>query len=320
MFSVVIPMYNSSKTITPVVEEIKQEFQRLQLENEYEVILVNDCSPDNVLAVATQLAQEDSKVKVLNLAKNAGQTNAMLAGYKYANGDYIINMDDDLQTPGNEIGKLISTLLDGDYDVVFARYNDQKESKFRLFGSNLNCKMAEIMVGKPKNIRSNSFFIMRRFVRDEIIQYANRYPYVYGIIFAVTSKIANVDITHRSRAIGKSNYTLGKLISIWMNGFLNFSIKPLRMAITAGFIISVISAIVAIILFISRLVNPVADNALGWTSIILTIIFFSGIQLVFIGVLGEYLGRLYISASKLPSYVIRNKINFEEKGQEHEKN
>ena len=307
--SIVIPLYNSEKTIAPVVRELQETFPKIP-NKEFEIVLVNDCSADDVLSVAKRLAVEDKRIRVLSFAKNKGQATAMLAGYTYATGEYIINMDDDMQHPGYEIGKLIDTLEEGDYDVVFAKYTEQKESWFRRMGSNINCKMAEHMAGKPKNIRSNSFFIMRRFIRDEIIKYQNGNPYIYGIIFAATSKIANVETEHRERAVGRSGQTLGKLLGLWLNGFLNFSIKPLRASTALGFLIAGISLIIAIILIVIRLGNP--NVPLGWTSTILAIMFFAGVQLVCIGVVGEYLGRMYISASKLPIYVIREKIGFED--------
>lgn len=315
MFSVVIPLYNSSKTIELVIDELIKEFSLLGI-FEYEIVLVNDGSKDNVLDIAKNLANNNKKIKVIDLAKNSGQTNAMIAGYQNASGEYIINMDDDMQTPGNEIGKLISALEENDLDVVFADYITHQESKFRLFGSYLNQKMAEIMVGKPKDLKTNSFFIMKKYVANEIVKYKNNYPYIYGIILAITDKVGNVKVNHRKRENGESNHTLKKLVSLWLNGFLNFSIKPLRIATASGFIISVISAIVGIVLFINRLVNP--GGVLGWTSLILAIIFFAGLQLVGIGILGEYLGRLYISSSDLPTYVIRDKVNFEQYCKESE--
>lgn len=306
MVSIVIPLYNSSNTIRFVVEEAITELHKLEI-REYEFILVNDGSKDNVLDIVRDLANKNNRIKVIDLAKNSGQTNAMIAGYRYAKGDYIINMDDDMQTPGNEIGKLISAIEQNDLDVVFADYISHKESPFRLFGSFLNRKMAEVMVGKPKNLSTNSFFIMKRFVCREIIKYKNNYPYVYGIILSVTDKIGNVKIHHRERTNGKSNHTLHKLLALWLNGFLNFSVKPLRIATATGFVISALSAVIGLLLLINYMLHP--GGVAGWTSLILTIIFFAGIQLVGIGILGEYLGRLYISSSNLPTYVIREKIN-----------
>jgi len=307
--SVVIPLYRSENTITPVIEEIKQELNRIKIED-YEIILVDDCSPDGVLQKVKKIAEGDRRVKVISLARNIGQATALMAGYRYARGDYIISMDDDFQTPGSEIGKLIDELETKDLDVVFARYPQIRKSRFRTFGSHVNHKMAEIMVGKPKGVRINSFYIMRKFVRDEIVQYKNNYPYHFGIIFAATSRVGNVDTLHRPRMEGKSGYSLHKLLSLWVNGFLNFSAMPLRVSTIMGFVIAIFAAIAAIWVIVSRLINP--EVPIGWASTVITVLFFSGVQLVSIGLLGEYLGRLYISSSRLPTAVVRETVNCED--------
>jgi len=218
-------------------------------------------------------------------------------------------MDDDYQTPGNEIGKLIEALETKDLDVVFARYPKRKQNLFRRFGSLVNHKMAEIMVGKPKGLNTNSFYVMRKFVRDEIVRYESNYPYIGGVIFAVTGNVGHVDTEHRDRLEGKSGYSLRKLLALWVNGFLNFSAKPLRVSTTFGFIIAAAAAVAGGWIAISRLLNP--DAPVGWASTAVIILFFAGVQLVSIGVLGEYLGRLYISNSKLPTAVVRETVNCE---------
>ena len=319
--SIVIGLYNSENTIEDVLKEIDNTFSGNKMYY-YEVILVDDHSPDGVFGLVKDIASRDSRIKVVHLSKNAGQTNAVIEGYRYATGDFVVEMDDDLQMPAAEILNMLKVLEEGDFDVVFARYLEQKENAFRRFGSRLNNKMTEIMVGKPKGIRVNSFFVMRRFIKDKIIQYSNNYPYLYGIIFAVTNNVANVDVTHRERTNGKSNYTFKKLFGLWLNGFLNFSVKPLRLAIHFGILITMISFLVILILIIERILGP--TQAVGWTSLMVTMIFFSGIQLVFIGVLGEYIGRMYLSSSSLPRATVKETINCEESlsnedGQKEEK-
>lgn len=306
--SIVIGLYNSEKTIEAVLEEIKGAFIKSD-KYIYEVILVDDFSPDGVYALVKKIAEQEKNIKVIHLSKNAGQTNAVMEGYRYASGDFIVEMDDDLQMPADEILHMLSVLEEGNYDVVFAKYPQQKESAFRRFGSKVNNKMTEIMIGKPQNIRINSFFVMRKFVKDEMIRYSNNYPYLYGLIFAVTKNVANVPVEHRARTNGKSNYTFKKLFNLWLDGLLNFSIKPLRLSIQLGFFITIISFIIAVILLIQRLTGP--TQAMGWTSIMITIIFFAGVQLMSIGLLGEYIGRLYISASGLPRSVVREEVNCE---------
>ena len=306
--SIVIGLYNSSKTICDVIDEITEEFKKLN-KYDYEMVLVNDFSPDNVYDVVKELAKTNDRIKLINLAKNAGQTNAVMTGYKYATGDYIVEMDDDFQMPAYEIGRMINELEEKDLDVVFAKYKEKKESGFRVLGSKINSKMTEIMIGKPKDITINSFFVMRKVVRDVMVQYNNNYPYLYGIIFASTSRIGNLEVDHRPRTNGKSNYTFKSLLSLWINGFLNFSVKPLRIATTAGMIIVAVSFIYAIYVIIRRLFFPTGN--IGWTSLIVAIIFFAGVQLISIGIIGEYIGRLYLSASNIPRTVVRETINVE---------
>lgn len=308
--SVVIPLYNSENTINYVIDELESELPKLS-HLCYEIILVNDCGPDNVLEVVKKRAAENSNIKVLNLAKNVGQTLAMFAGFEYASGDYIVNMDDDYQTPGYEIKKMVAKLEKENLDVIFAKYEQQKQSAFRRLGSRINAKMAEAMAGKPKGLRSNAFFVIRSFVKDEILKYKNNYPYVFGIIYACTCRIANVYTDHRPRKEGKSNYSFRRLFGLWANGFLSFSIKPLRLCTAIGSIIAAISCVIAIVLIIGRIHNP--DAPLGWTSTIVVIMFFAGVQLISIGLLGEYLGRLYISSSNLPRYIVRESYNIEKK-------
>ncbi len=181
-----------------MVDEIKEIFAA-QSEYDYEIVLVDDHSPDKVYSVAKNMAKEDSRIKVIYLAKNVGQTNAVIEGYKYAKGDYIVEMDDDYQMPGYEIPRMVKELEQGNYDVIFAKYPEQKESLFRRIGSKINNRTSAWTVGKPKDIRVNSFFIMRRFVKDAVVQYSNNYPYIYGIIFAITQNIANIEVEHREK-------------------------------------------------------------------------------------------------------------------------
>ncbi len=304
--SIVIGLYNSEKTIQNVIDEITLVFST-QKKYTYEIILVDDYSPDGVYELVKKIAKEDQRIKVLHLSKNVGQTNAVMEGYRYAQGDYIVEMDDDMQMPAAAILDMLHMLEEGNYDVVFARYPEQKESAFRRFGSKVNNKMTEIMLGKPRDIRINSFFVMRQFVAQEMIKYTNNFPYLYGIIFAITKNVANLDVDHRERTNGKSNYTFRKLFGLWLNGFLNFSVQPLRFAVRLGATITIVSFIIAVILIIQRLFGD--TQAIGWTSTIVVIIFFSGVQLLGIGLLGEYLGRLYLSASKLPRATVRETIN-----------
>ena len=216
--SIVIGLYNSEKTIQDVLDEITFVFSK-QTEYLYEIILVDDYSPDGVYEFVKKIAKEDTRIKVLHLSKNVGQTNAVMEGYRYAQGDYIVEMDDDMQMPASAIPDMLHMLEAGNYDVVFAKYPEQKESAFRRFGSRINNKMTEIMLGKPRDIRINSFFAMRKFVAQEIIKYANNYPYLYGIIFAVTTNVANLNVVHRERTV---KLHISKIVWVVVEWFSKF--------------------------------------------------------------------------------------------------
>ncbi len=313
--SAVIGLYNSEKTIGDVIKELKEAFSESS-KYELEMVLVDDHSPDNVYQLVKGIAKEDKSIKVIHLAKNSGQTNAVIEGYRHATGEYIIEMDDDLQMPAREAVRMVEHLEENDYDVVFAKYADQKESFGRRLGSKINNKMTQIMLKKPKHIRVNSFYVMRKFVKDEMIKYSNHYPYLYGMIFGITNNVANLDVEHRERAYGKSNYTFRKLVGLWTNGFLNFSVEPLRVATKLGTIIASISFVVAIVLIIQRILYP--TKSMGWSSLMVTIIFFSGVQLLGMGLLGEYLGRQYISDSGMSRVSVKEKINCEDEEENEE--
>lgn len=311
--SAVIGLYNSEKTIGDVIKELKEAFSESD-KYELEMVLVDDHSPDNVYELVKGYAKEDKSIKVIHLAKNSGQTNAVIEGYRHATGEYIIEMDDDLQMPAREAVRMVEHLEENDFDVVFAKYAEQKESFGRRLGSKINNKMTQIMLKKPKHIRVNSFYVMRKFVKDEMIKYSNHYPYLYGMIFGITKNVDNLEVEHRERAYGKSNYTFKKLVGLWTNGFLNFSVEPLRIATKLGTIIASISFVIAIVLIVQRILYP--TKSMGWSSLMVTIIFFSGVQLLGMGVLGEYLGRQYISDSGMSRVSVKEKINCEDEDED----
>ena len=310
--SFVIPCYGSESTITNVINEINAVVD--VSEYKYEIILVNDSSPDEVIKVIKGLALADKKIKVIDLAKNFGQHSALMAGYAHASGDILVSLDDDGQTPANEVFNLIKKLNEG-YDVVVARYPDKKHNVLRNIGSYINDVMAQVLIGKPKDLYLSSFFVVKRFVINEMLNYKNSYPYIAGLLLRTTNKIANVDVTHRDRSNGKSGYTFSKLLSLWINGFTAFSVKPLRISISFGIIFAVIGFIVGIYTVINKFLNP--SVPLGWSSTTALLSFLGGIILIVLGMVGEYVGRIYISINNNPQYVIRETINLVEQ-KEHE--
>ena len=296
--SVVIPCYRSEKMIVAVVEEIISYVNKW----EYEIILVCDCSPDNVWEEIKKLQDRFTAVHGILFSKNFGQHAATLAGYRHATGDIIVTMDDDGQSDPSAISRLIDKLHEG-YDVVYARYPEFKKTSFRVFGSWLNRKMAEILAEKPKGIQGNSFYVMRSFVKNEMIRYTNSFPYLGGLVYRVTSNIAEIDVEQRNRQEGDSGYTIGKLLKLWINGFTAFSVLPLRAASLLGIIFSCIGFILGLVFVIRKLLNP--EIILGFTSMIVIILFLGGIILLSVGLIGEYVGRIYIGQNQAPQYVIK---------------
>lgn len=311
--SFVIPCYRSEKTIAIVVDDIKQTMAT-RPEYLYEIILVNDSSPDNVYDIIKELAQNDSRIKGIDLAKNFGQHSALMTGYRFVTGDIVVCLDDDGQTPANQMFLLIDKLNEG-FDVVFAKYPDKKHSLGRNIGSKINDLMARALIGKPKDLSIMSYFCCRRFVVDEIIRYQNPYPYISGLLLRSTNKIANVEVSHHDRIEGTSGYTLGKLIGLWVNGFTAFSVKPLRIATLAGAFCAMAGFLYGIYIILNKLVfNP--DVPLGYSSLLAVTVFLGGMILLMLGLVGEYIGRIYISINNSPQSVIRQTINIEDS---HEK-
>ena len=308
LLSFVVPCYRSEKTIEGVVAEIIERWGEKSELYDYEIVLVSDASPDNVWSVIKRLANENDRIKGVCFSKNYGQHAALLAGYRKCRGDIIITLDDDGQSPMDSLYKLVDSIHEGN-DVVFAKFVEKKKSLGRKLGSSFNRKISEIMIDFPKEIEPNSFYAMKAFVAKEMIRYDNSYPYIAGLITRTTRKIANVDTIQRERLEGKSNYTLGKLIGLFMNGFTAFSVKPLRIATFLGFICAAIGFIAGVVFVIMKLINPAV--AVGFTTLIAVMLLIGGLQMIMLGLIGEYIGRIYISINKSPQYVVREEINTE---------
>lgn len=311
LVSFVIPCYRSELTLPKVVGEIGETMKTLQeqgKEYSYEIILVNDCSPDDTFSVIRKLCREDRRIKGVNLARNFGQHAALMAGFHQVKGDVVICLDDDGQTPADEAGKLLEEIEKGS-DVVYAKYEHKKHSLFRNFGSWVNEEMAHVMLGKPKDLYVSSYFAAKRFVVEEMKRYTNAYPYVIGLVLRTTKRISNVTVDHREREVGTSGYTFGKLISLWFNGFTAFSVKPLRLATALGVVCSAGGFLYGIYTVVKKLVNP--DVPMGFSSLMAAIVFMGGMMMVMLGLVGEYVGRMYISMNNSPQFVIREMINDE---------
>ena len=304
--SFVIPCYRSEQTLGKVVAEIKDKMTGMSDRYGYEIILVNDGSPDDTYGVIKTIASDMDNVLGIDLARNFGQHAALMAGLRSVSGDVVVCLDDDGQTPASEVDKLLDAIEDG-ADVVYARYAHKKHSLFRNFGSFLNEKMTQFLLGKPKELMVSSYFAAKRFVIDDVVRYDKSYPYVIGLVLRTTKRIVNVDVNHREREVGRSGYTLGKLLTLWMNGFTAFSVTPLRISTWSGCILALIGFLYGIYTIIKHFVQGIAP--MGYDSLMSALMFIGGMILLMLGLTGEYIGRMYIGLNNAPQYIVRETTN-----------
>lgn len=303
--SFVIPCYRSEKTITKVIKEIKDTMET-RSEYDYEIILVNDGSPDKVWSVIYKEATKDDHIVGINLAKNFGQHCALMAGYNNCTGNYVVSLDDDGQTPACDVFKLVDELEKG-YDVVYASYPETHQNAFRRWGSNFAKKMSDYMFDiKGDDRKGSSYYICKRFVIDEIIKYNHSFPYIAGLLLRVTRNVGFVNIEHRDRLEGTSGYNLKSLISLWLNGFTAFSIKPLELGAYIGFFTAFLGFVYAIYTIIKRIITPTVME--GWSSLISIVLIIGGVLMIMLGLVGEYIGRIYICINNSPQFVIKEII------------
>jgi len=304
LVSLVIACYRSEKTVGTVIGEIEQVFKASQ-QYDYELFLVNDCSPDNVWPVLKDAADRNERITAVSLAKNMGRLPALMAGFRMSKGEIVVILDDDGQCPMDRVFDLIAPVTGtSDYDVATAAYPVKKQSWFKNFGSKVNERMTNVILDKPKEIRFNNFTAMRRFVINEILRYENPYPYLTGLLLRTTHRIACVPMEERERLYGKTTYTFKKLITLWMNGFTAFSVKPLRLATIFGVATAITGFLWGLFIVIQKLVNP-AEILAGYSSMMAVMLVIGGVIMLMLGLIGEYVGRIYISINRSPQYVVR---------------
>lgn len=303
--SVVIPVFRGASTIGPLVERLEADDLLLK-EREIEIVLVNDGSPDNSGAVCRALANARPHVRFIDLSRNFGEHNAVMAGLNHCSGDAAVILDDDFQNPPSEVRKLVEKLAEG-FDVVWSRYEVKRHGWFRNLGSRFNDSVATLMLGKPRGLYLSSFKAISRFVIDEVVRYRGPFPYLDGLVLRITRNYTTVLCQHDPRQSGKSGYTLRKLVSLWLNMFTGFSVLPLRLASFAGIAVALVGALLGVWFLIERLYDPEIQS--GWASIIVTVLIVSGIQLLVLGVIGEYLGRLFLQDNGRQQFVVRGRVN-----------
>lgn len=304
LISLIIPTYKGANTLPKLVDELVDKFKDL----EFEIIIVNDCSPDNThenLKILTDKYQ--NKITYLRLSKNFGEHSATMAGLRHSRGDLIIIMDDDGQNPPEESYKLAEFSLKSKYDVIFTKYEIKKDSFIRNMMSKFANISAQIILKKPKDIYFSSFKAVKRNIVDEIIKYEGAFPYIDGLILSITNNLGSFEVVHSERKIGKSGYNIYKLAKHYSNLIINFSTIPIHIFSILGFIITLISFFVIIGIAIEKIINP--NIPLGYSTLITVLIFFSGVQLLFLGVIGEYIGKILKNVNKEKQY----NINFVKK-------
>lgn len=307
LVSIVIPCYNSEHTLRNVVELTMSEFGKLE-GYDCEFILVNDNSKDRTADCIRALARDYPCVHGLTLMRNFGQHNGLMCGMNFAAGDLVVGMDDDMQTHPSQLPIILKAMERG-YDLVYGIYPKSTNGALKNLTSWLNRKTSQVLLGRPKNIRSSNFWCITAQVKDEVVKYTGFSPYVDGIFYRVTTNIGNVPIEHHKRAYGQSGYTLKKLVRQWM-AYFNYSVIPLRFASIAG----VIAALIGFIAGVATLVRKVLDPTMvaGWASTVCLLLFLSGLILMVLGIIGEYLGKIILTINQTPQYIIREKYNLDE--------
>lgn len=307
LISFVIPCYASEGSVALVIDEIRSVVRQRQDTYDYQIIAVNDSSPDHVMDVLRRCAGEDPKVIAVDLAKNGGRHNALMCGCHFAQGDYVVFIDDDQQCPCDRFWDLLSPLEKGGYDVAIAKYPQKKQSAFKNFGSSVNDMAANWLLGKSRDLKFSNFSVMKKFVRDEVIKYTNPYPYLSGLMLRSTGKVCNVEMEERERQIGVGHYNFRKSFALWMNSFTAFSVKPLRLATSCGMLCAFFGILLMLYTVIHKLMVPTV--AVGYSSTMAVLLFMGGMIMFMLGLIGEYIGRIYISLNNSPQFVVREVVN-----------
>lgn len=295
--SVVIPVYNSERTLGALVERL----QAFLTGRTFEIVLVNDGSADGSERIGEQLAGQYTNVKFISLRRNFGEFNAVLCGLNHATGQYVVIIDDDFQNPPESILTLVNYAEMDHYEVVYSRYAQKQHHWFRNWGSWLVNTLTTHSIGKPRDLYLSSFKLIRRDIVDEIIRYRGPYPYIDGLIFRVTRNVGSVEVPHQSRVEGRSNYTARKLIGLFLNVFIGYSLWPIRVFSVVGAFLLGIGLLTGLLLLVGWLSHWFRPS--GWVLVGWAIGFALGVQMLFLGVLGEYLGKLFMAYSGLPPYV-----------------
>lgn len=300
--SIVVPVYNSHECVA----ELSRQLEYALKDFSYEQIMVNDCSRDSSWEEIQKVCAQNKNIIGINLRKNGGQDSAILTGLNYARGNWVIIMDDDLQHSPYDIPKLYEEAQKG-YDVVYANFDSKKQKLWKNIGSWFNGKISEIALQKPKEVYLSPFKILCRGVVQEMIKFNNLFPYIDGLIFQVTRNITQIPIEHHKRELGKSNYNLAKSIKVFFRMLFGFSTMPLNIASYTGFFSAIVGLILAIIYAVEYFTGKA--DVTGWTTLVILILILGGLILVSLGIIGRYLGQVYLTVNHQPKFVIKETLN-----------
>ncbi len=298
--SFVIPLYHSAETIGPLVKRI----EALTIEGGHEIVLVNDGSRDGTAEACRRLVAE-AKVPIIYVehARNYGEHNAVLSGWRQARGEHIVNLDDDGQNPPDEAVRMWAHAKTTGLDVVFGHYAVKQHSAWRNLGSWFTNRMTDWALEKPPGFYLSSFRCVTAFVAKEVAVNTGPLPYVDGLILQVTQRIGSLEVRHDERQAGASGYTLRRLVRLWLSAWINFSVLPLRLATGLGLLLAALGLIVFGV--VAWLWWRDSGPSYGWGSLMAALLVFSGTQLVLLGLIGEYIGRMFLAVNQRPQSVVR---------------
>lgn len=297
--SIIIPVFNSESSIKQLVEQLIL----ILGEKCFQIILVNDHSKDKSEQICLDLSNTYNCVDFIGLRKNFGEHNAVMCGFHFVKGDYAVIIDDDFQNPPSEILKLVNCAISGNYDVVFSKYKTKKHPLWRNIMSKINNRIASMLLNKPKDLYLSSFKVIKSELLEEIIKYKGPFPYIDGLILRISNSFGTVEVEHHVRKDGVTNYTFKKLFSLYMNMFINFSVKPLRFFTISGLILFFLGFLLSIDIVYEKIFLQNAPQ--GWTLLTMIVLVISGFQSLFLGIIAEYLGKLFLDHNGTPQYVIK---------------